>query len=315
MPSVAINPPKTPVTKGSNGIAAATIPNICKMPGPPAPFVPVPLPNIGKSAMSPQGYSTTVKIEGNAVAIQGATFASMGDIASKGTGGGLISMNTHGPTKFVAPGSLNVKIEGKNVQYLGDQMLNNCGPSGSPPNAATLGGVLQALLLAAQTEKPTTQCSGAAHVWEAKPAAGNQSLDDKINTATANPKKGIEFEGLAGAHDKKAGDLQRSDQMSGDSNAEKVWWVCTNCGLKREGDQLHDGPGGKPVAVEVKRKTKMSIDDARQLGRNCKAALGGGASGVVYKLPKGPASNMYVHYVKKIGDALGVAVKIIRVPV
>ena len=81
-------------TKGSRGIAKATIPNVCKMPGPPAPFVPAPLPNIGKSELSPKGYSTTVKIEGNAVAIRGATFESIGDIASKGTGGGLISANT-----------------------------------------------------------------------------------------------------------------------------------------------------------------------------------------------------------------------------
>ncbi len=141
--SVSVNPPKTPVTKGSSGIAAATIPNVCKMPGPPAPFVPVPLPNIGKSGDSPKGYSKKVKIEGNTVAIKGATFKSMGDIASKGTGGGLISANTHGPTKFVGPGSMDVKIEGKNVQLLSDPMLNNCGPSGSPPNAATLVGLLQ----------------------------------------------------------------------------------------------------------------------------------------------------------------------------
>ena len=60
MSSVSVNPPKTPVTKGSNGIATATIPNVCKMPGPPAPFVPVPLPNIGKSGKSPQGYSQDV---------------------------------------------------------------------------------------------------------------------------------------------------------------------------------------------------------------------------------------------------------------
>jgi hypothetical protein len=139
---VSINPPKTPVTKGSMSLAIATVPNICKMPGPPAPFVPVPLPNIGKSGDSPKGYSTKVKIEGNAVAIKGATFGSMGDIASKGTGGGLISMNTHGPTAFIGPGSMDVKIEGKNVQYLADPMMNNCGPSGSPANAATLGGVL-----------------------------------------------------------------------------------------------------------------------------------------------------------------------------
>src|SRR5262249_53079295 len=139
-----INPPKTPVTEGSKGIAQATIPNVCKMPGPPAPFVPTPLPNIAKSGKSPQGYSTTVKIEGCTVAIRGATFESIGDVASKGTGGGLISANTEGPAKFITPGSMNVKIEGKNVHLLGESMLNNCGPGGSPPNTgATMAGVGQ----------------------------------------------------------------------------------------------------------------------------------------------------------------------------
>lgn len=141
--SVSVNSPKTPVTAGSMGIAAATVPNVCKMPGPPAPFVPVPLPNIGKSDDSPDGYSKSVTIESNAVAIAGATFNSIGDIASKGTGGGLISSNTHGITKFVGPGALDVQIEGKNVQLLSDPMLNNCAAGGSPPNAATLMGVIQ----------------------------------------------------------------------------------------------------------------------------------------------------------------------------
>jgi uncharacterized Zn-binding protein involved in type VI secretion len=144
MPTVSVHPPKTPVTKGSNGIACATIPNICKMPGPPAPFVPTPLPNIGKSGMKPQDYSTSVKIEGNTVAITGSSYGSMGDIASKGLGGGIISMNCEGQTKFIAPGSLTVKIEGKNVQLLGDIMSNNNGPAGSPPNAATMAGTVQA---------------------------------------------------------------------------------------------------------------------------------------------------------------------------
>ena len=146
MPSVTINAPKTPVTKGSNGVAAATVPNVCKMPGPPAPFIPTPLPNIGMSGNDAQGYSKDVKIEGQPVAIQGASFGSQGDIASKGTGGGLISSNTHGPTKFIGPGSMDVTIEGKNVQLLGDPMLNNCGPGGSPANAATMMGLLQAPL-------------------------------------------------------------------------------------------------------------------------------------------------------------------------
>jgi len=154
-----VNAPKTPVTKGSQGVAAATIPNVCKMPGPPAPFVPTPLPNIGKSGSSPKGYSKNVTIEGKQVAVKGATFGSTGDMASKGTGGGLFSANTHGPTSFVGPGSLDVKIEGKNVQLLGDPMLNNCGASGKPPNAATLVGVLQkAGLVAVVGDEPCPLC-------------------------------------------------------------------------------------------------------------------------------------------------------------
>lgn len=144
MAKVTVNFPRTPVTKGSSGVAAATLPNVCKMPGPPAPFVPTPLPNIGDSGDSPEGYSKTVTINGHPVAIAGASFGSKGDMASKGTGGGLVSSNTHGPAKFIGPGSMNVKIEGRNVQLLGDPMLNNCGPSGSPANAATMTGIIQA---------------------------------------------------------------------------------------------------------------------------------------------------------------------------
>jgi uncharacterized Zn-binding protein involved in type VI secretion len=118
------------------------MPNVCKMPGPPAPFVPTPLPNIGKSGKNPKGFSTTVTIEGKAVAIRGASFESVGDIASKGLGGGIVSSNCEGPTTFVGPGSTNVQIEGKNVQYLGDPMLNNNGPGGSPANSATMTGVV-----------------------------------------------------------------------------------------------------------------------------------------------------------------------------
>src|SRR5205809_7750128 len=106
--SVAVNPPKTPVTKGSNGIATATLPNVCKMPGPPAPFVPTPLPNIGKSGDNLKKCTTKVLFEGKKVAIEGSYYKSMGDMASKGTGGGLVSSATHGKTKFVAPGSRNV---------------------------------------------------------------------------------------------------------------------------------------------------------------------------------------------------------------
>lgn len=127
MPSVSVNPPKTPVTKGSSGVSAATAPNVCKMPGPPAPFVPTPLPNIGQSSDRLSDGTSTVKFEGKMVAIKGSHYMSQPspDVASQGTGGGLVSAAVQGKTEFVAPGSMNVKAEGKNIQLLGDAMTNN----------------------------------------------------------------------------------------------------------------------------------------------------------------------------------------------
>jgi hypothetical protein len=150
MARVSIHAPKTPVTTGSKSIAASTVPNVCKMPG--VPFTPVALPNIGRSGDSPKGYSQSVFINGETVAIEGCSFGSMGDIASKGTGGGILSSNTCGPTKFIGPGTFDVRIEGKGVHLLGDPTFNNCGPSGGPPNAATMAGVIHDPLLKQQGE-------------------------------------------------------------------------------------------------------------------------------------------------------------------
>lgn len=127
MMSVGVNPPKTPVTEGSMGMAPADLPNVCKMPGPPAPFIPTPLPNIGQSSDRLGDATSTVKIEGKKIAIKGSYFMSQPspDVASQGTGGGIVSAKTQGKTEFVAPGSMDVKAEGKNIQLLGDAMTNN----------------------------------------------------------------------------------------------------------------------------------------------------------------------------------------------
>ncbi|MBB6408618.1 PAAR-like domain-containing protein [Mesorhizobium sangaii] len=127
MVSVSVNPPKTPVTEGSMDMAPATLPNVCKMPGPPAPFVPVPLPNFGRSADRLKECTSTVFIEGKKIAIKGSYYMSAPspDVASQGTGGGIVSSKTQGMAEFVAPGSMDVKAEGKNIQLLGDAMSNN----------------------------------------------------------------------------------------------------------------------------------------------------------------------------------------------
>src|SRR5688572_11979285 len=118
MSSIGVNPPHTPVTEGSGGKALATLPNVCKMPGPPAPFVPTPLPNLGTSSDRLKDSTTTVKFEGKKVAIKGSYFMSQpsGDVASQGTGGGLVSAKVQGTTKWLAPGSMDVKADGKNIQ-------------------------------------------------------------------------------------------------------------------------------------------------------------------------------------------------------
>lgn len=142
MSTIGVNPPKTPVTEGSGDKSPATLPNICKMPGPPAPFVPTPLPNIGQSSDGLTDGTSTVKFEGKKVAIKGSFYTSKlsGDMASKGTGGGIITAATEGKTKFVAPGSMNVKADGKNIQLLGDAMTNNGSGGG---NAGTVPGNMQ----------------------------------------------------------------------------------------------------------------------------------------------------------------------------
>lgn len=216
---VSVNAPKTPVTKGSSGVATATLPNVCKMPGPPAPFVPTPLPNIGKSGDSPKGYTKRVMVEGQAVAVKGASFNSVGDAASKATGGGLFSANTHGPTKFAGPGSMNVKFEGKNVQLLGDPMLNNCGPSGSPPNSATLLGVIQGpLLVVVEGNETCPDCKQTGHkLEESNSTKGEAASLESTLKAAGFAARDISMLGVAHCRCGKAKSAARSTmQRSGD---------------------------------------------------------------------------------------------------
>jgi hypothetical protein len=103
-------------------------------------------------------------------------------MASKGTGGGLVSANTHGPTKFAGPGSMSVKIEGKSVHLLGEPMLNNCGPSGSPPNSATMTGEVQApKMVAGQCTHPEIRREPPLGSEQRTTAELAQSLEDEAD--------------------------------------------------------------------------------------------------------------------------------------
>lgn len=110
------------VHKSSNGVTIA-FPDVCKTPAPPAPFVPIPYPNIAKSSDTAKG-SKKVKCDGNPICLKDSNFSmSTGDEAGS-AGGGMVSSKIKGKAEFVNY-SFDVKVEGKNVARALDLMLHN----------------------------------------------------------------------------------------------------------------------------------------------------------------------------------------------
>lgn len=109
------------VHKKSNGTTVA-VPDVCKTPSPAGP-VPIPYPNIARSADTDKG-SKTVEVEGNPLCVKDSNFStSTGDEAGT-AGGGVASSKTKGKAEFVNY-SFDVKVEGKNVARAMDLMLHN----------------------------------------------------------------------------------------------------------------------------------------------------------------------------------------------
>lgn len=109
------------VHKGSGGTSIATAPDVCKTPSPGGP-IPVPYPNISRSGDLSDG-STTVKAEGNMIAIKGSQFSrSSGDEA--GTAGGVKSNVNMKESKWILY-SMDVKIDGQNACRLTDKKTQN----------------------------------------------------------------------------------------------------------------------------------------------------------------------------------------------
>ncbi|MUK51390.1 PAAR-like domain-containing protein [Aliivibrio fischeri] len=110
------------VHKGSGGKANATLPDVCLTTVGNA-VVPIPYGNSAKSTDLANGSKTVTADGGNSIAIKDCSFSkSMGD-----TGGdkkGIASGTIEGEAKFITSSS-TVKIEGKGVCRLSDQMTMN----------------------------------------------------------------------------------------------------------------------------------------------------------------------------------------------
>jgi uncharacterized Zn-binding protein involved in type VI secretion len=117
------------VVHAASGGIAASFPDVCKTPMPPGGPVPIPYPNVARSADTANG-STTVKIDGKPIMLKDSYFStSTGD--EPGSVGGVVSGKIKGKAEPIGY-SFDVKVDGKNVFRLTDPMRTNCG---SNPNA------------------------------------------------------------------------------------------------------------------------------------------------------------------------------------
>ncbi len=106
--------------KGSGG-TSTVFPDVCKTPTPGGP-VPIPYPNLGKSADTTSG-PTTVKVDGEMPQAKGAKYSiTTGDEA--GSVGGVISGKFKSECEFLVY-SFDVKFEDRNVCRLGDPLFHN----------------------------------------------------------------------------------------------------------------------------------------------------------------------------------------------
>ncbi len=106
--------------KGSSGMSLV-FPDVCKTPTPAGP-VPIPYPNLGKSADTVQG-TTTITADGQMIMNKGAKYLpTTGD--EPGSVGGVLSSVFKQECEYLMY-SMNVMLEGKNVCRLGDPLWHN----------------------------------------------------------------------------------------------------------------------------------------------------------------------------------------------
>lgn len=130
------------VHKSSNGVTII-FPDVCKTPTPAGP-VPIPYPNVARSADTAKG-TKKVKCDGNSTCTKSSNFRmSVGDEPGC-AGGGVISGKFKGKAEFVNF-SFDVKFEGKNVTRAFDLMFHN--NKNTPPSP-----VLQGPVIAMGTDK------------------------------------------------------------------------------------------------------------------------------------------------------------------
>jgi len=142
------------VNEDTNGTTIA-FPDVCKTPAPPAGPIPIPYPNIARSADTDKG-TKKVTVDGKPVCVKDSNFkTSTGD--EPGSVGGVASNKTKGKAEFVNF-SMDVQFEGKNVCRSFDLMLHN--DKNTPPFP-----VLQGPVIAMGKAPPKPPCGICDEPW------------------------------------------------------------------------------------------------------------------------------------------------------
>lgn len=115
---------KRALTDAKGSALSVNFPCVGKTPGPPAPFVPVPYPNVSKGKDTAKG-SKKVKADGKPVALKNESefSSSVGNEAAT-AGGGLVTSKQKGKSWYFMY-SMDVKIEGKEVPRAFDIMAGD----------------------------------------------------------------------------------------------------------------------------------------------------------------------------------------------
>jgi len=112
------------ISHADGSALSINFPCVGKTPGPPAPFVPVPYPNVSKGKDTANG-SKKVTADGKPIALKNKSEfnTSVGNEAAT-AGGGIVTGKQKGKSKYFMY-SLDVKIEGKEVPRAFDIMAGN----------------------------------------------------------------------------------------------------------------------------------------------------------------------------------------------
>jgi hypothetical protein len=109
-------------------------PDVCKTPAPPAPFVPVPYPNMAMPNQGNPGTMTKKVKIGNMAAVQKGTEIPMSSGDEAGSIGGMVSSMIKGPVKYKRA-SGKVKFEGKAAGYVTCMTAHNGSNANMPAGA------------------------------------------------------------------------------------------------------------------------------------------------------------------------------------